>query len=789
MMLLTWIKSRLRNGMIASITLPLVIASALAGYVLLNEVRVFFEAQTVESRSELIVRLTDLIHEQQLERGATSVFMSSNGEQFGNELRAQRAKTDVAAEALKNEIQALDEPVNTRLGAELNIIEETLARRTRHRSDVDAFRITIPEALGHYTAHNRNILTSVKLMGASTNEPDVLVRILSLEAIMTAKEYSGIERAVGSGGFATGEITYRRALRLRDLISRQETALDRFRGISPEAALTELDAVSRLPGSQRLVELREIAFSAVESGDIQGVEASDYFSATSERINGFKALEGNIIEDLEVVKGQLVSFAFTNIAVTLLGVILAFVCAIGLTMYCIRHMLIEVRKISDAGDKLAKGDENAKLPENSPVELGRIVWSINYFRKSVIENQKREAEIMEQQREAEAEARAEEEQRQAEERARSEREAENAREEQRRNQEVAAEISKVVAACATGDFSQRLNLTDKQGTLAEMADGINRISDVVASSLDEIKRTLGYIAEGDLSYRMTGDFAGVFSDIADAVRDATENMEQTIAKVVGATETVTGSARELSGATNDLASRAERNAFMLQQTTGSIGEISSAIGAAAEGAQTAKQNVDAVTQKASKGTTIAKSTKDAMQEIQSSSEGIAKILSVIDDIAFQTNLLALNAGVEAARAGDAGRGFAVVASEVRALAQRSADSSAEIAELIRTATESIGRGVEMVDQTATSLGDIAEDLQGVESQIEEIAGSFQETNRAVGEVTSSTSELDRTTQETAAMLEEANAAVQLLDNEARTLKSEVSTFRLSGASASVGKAA
>ncbi len=789
MMLLNWIKSRLRNGMIASITLPLAIASALAGYVLVGEIRLFMEAEKVESRSGLILRLSNLIHEQQLERGATSVFMSSNGEQFSNELRAQRAKTDVAAEALKNEISNIDEPRNTRLGEVLNSIEETLARRTRHRSDIDAFRISIPEALGHYTTHNASILVSVKLMGASTNESAVLLRILSLEAIMTAKEYSGIERAVGSGGFAAGEISYARALQLRNLISRQETALDRFRGIAHNEAVESLNAISRLEGSMRLVELREIAFAAVQSGDTQGVEAGDFFSATSERINAFKSLEDTLIGDLEVLKSNLLTTAFTNIAVTLAGVVIAFVCAIGMTFYCIRHMLVEVRKISDAGDKLARGDENAKLPEGSPAELGRIVWSINFFRKSVIENQKREAEIAEQQREAEAEARAEEEKRQAEDRARTEKEAEQAREEQRRNQEVAAEISKVVAACATGDFSQRLNLSDKEGTLAEMADGINRISDVVANSLDEIKRTLGHIAEGDLSYRMTGNFAGVFSDIADAVRDATENMEQTIAKVVGATETVTGSARELSGATNDLASRAERNAFMLQQTTSSIGEISSAIGVAAEGAQTAKGNVDAVTRKASEGTTIARSTKDAMQEIQSSSEGIAKILSVIDDIAFQTNLLALNAGVEAARAGDAGRGFAVVASEVRALAQRSADSSAEIAELIRTATDSIGRGVKMVDQTASSLGDIAEDLQGVETQIEEIAGSFQETKRAVGEVTSSTTELDRTTQETAAMLEEANAAVQLLDNEATALKSEVSTFKLSETGPKSAKAA
>ena len=218
--------------------------------------------------------------------------------------------------------------------------------------------------------------------------------------------------------------------------------------------------------------------------------------------------------------------------------------------------------------------------------------------------------------------------------------------------------------------------------------------------------------------------------------------------------------------------------MMLQQTAQSISEISKAMGTAAEAAHAAKTEVGEVSQKARKGTSIAENTMHAMQEIQASSEGISKIMGVIDEIAFQTNLLALNAGVEAARAGDAGRGFAVVASEVRALAQRSSDSSREINSLIEGATQSISRGVEMVDNTVGSLTGIASDLQDVESQIEQVATSFQETRRIVGEVSSSTSELDKTTQETAAMLEEANAAVQLLDNEARSLTADVSAFRL-----------
>lgn len=779
MLLVKWINARLRNGMIASIMLPLIIATALATAFLWNEARTLVQSRALINSIDLIAAMSGLVHEQQKERGATSVLLSSNGEAFRTELDTQRRLTDAATRRFQDTLAQKDLDPATPLGATLARITDVLAARAAHRIRVDALNIPVADALELYTAHNADLLLATKQIGAVSPDSVIIEQVLALEALMTGKEFAGIERAVGSGGFASGAFNMARVLRLQSLITRQNAALQQFRDVASAPDLDALAAIDDLPGAQALLGLRDAAFASLASGDLQGITPSDYFSATTERINGFKAMEDAMVQSIQSLARGKAQRALSFILGISAAMLLAFGCAVVLTSYCITRMLRSVRAISDAADKLARGDEDAKLPGDNPAELGRIVWSIDYFRQSVIDGKKREVETAAKQRAAEEAARAEEEKRQAAEKEHAEQEARAAREDQQRSEKTAAEIAAVVAACAQGDFSQRLSTDEQQGALAEMSRGINRISEVVEHSLSEVRRTLSYLAQGDMTFRMEGAYEGIFDDIATATTEATVTMARTLSTVMDATNNVSASASEISSATAQLAKRSEHNAKMLVQTASAIDNVSEAINVSAEASQAAKTSVGDVSAKARSGTKIAENTMAAMQEIKSTSDGISKIMSVIDDIAFQTNLLALNAGVEAARAGEAGRGFAVVAAEVRALAQRSSDSSREITKLIEAARDSIGRGVGMVDQSVGALGEIAEELVGVEAQIEQIAGATQETTRNVGEVAASTGELERSTQDTAAMLEEANAAVQALSNEAQSLKAEMGAFRLS----------
>lgn len=764
--------------MLACVAFPMLVAVIFGGVLALRDWQDLKAARLVEERSAFIATLSSLVHEQQLERGATSVFLSSGGTSFRAELDAQRLKTNIATQDFYAELEKTDLRDGNGFRELVDGMLEGLRGREAHRSAIDAMRIPLGEALGHYTEINGSALAVVKKISANAGSVELAQRVLALQSLMYAKEFAGIERAVGSGGFAAGSFTIQRGLQLKTLIARQDSGLDRFFDVAREENVRALQAVLDSAAANELIRLRDIAFAAVESRDLQDVTANQFFAASSDRINGFKALEDAMVEQVAFAAANKVQSALWQVAGIFVALVSAFAAASGMTWYAIRNMLRSVRKIADAGDKLARGDKDAKLPDDSPRELGRIVWSINFFRESVVEAQAREAELNAAREAAEAKARAEDNARAAQEKQRMEADAAAARAESERLEAYASEVARVVDACGRGDFDKRLEAGDVEGALAEVSNGLNRISDSVSASLNEVERALSHLADGDMTYRMSGDFSGVFAQISKAVSGATARMSETIERVVASTETVTTSASELAGTTQDLARRSEANAGNLLETTQAVEEISSAISQASTSAQEARRDVGEATKNAAKGSSVAEATRASMAEIKSASEEISKILGVINSIAFQTNLLALNAGVEAARAGEAGRGFAVVATEVRGLAQRTSESSEEINGLIGHATQTIAKGVDMVDRMATALTDIAADMARVEKQIDEIAQGFEETRRAAGAVAGSTSQLETSSAQVTAMLEEASAAVATLSAEARELGVAVGAFRI-----------
>jgi methyl-accepting chemotaxis protein len=167
-----------------------------------------------------------------------------------------------------------------------------------------------------------------------------------------------------------------------------------------------------------------------------------------------------------------------------------------------------------------------------------------------------------------------------------------------------------------------------------------------------------------------------------------------------------------------------------------------------------------------------------MTDISESSHRIADITSLIESIAFQTNILALNAAAEAARAGDSGRGFAVVAAEVRTLAQRSSVAAKEIKELIDASVAKVDSGSEQAGKVNVSMSSVRDAIRRVTDVIGEIATASEEQSRGIEQVNLAVTQMDEVTQQNAALVEEASAAAQSLNEQASRLQQSVGAFKL-----------
>nr|WP_280921021.1 methyl-accepting chemotaxis protein [Herbaspirillum sp. 1130] len=167
-----------------------------------------------------------------------------------------------------------------------------------------------------------------------------------------------------------------------------------------------------------------------------------------------------------------------------------------------------------------------------------------------------------------------------------------------------------------------------------------------------------------------------------------------------------------------------------------------------------------------------------MSAIKQASTRIVEIIAVIDGIAFQTNILALNAAVEAARAGDEGRGFAVVAAEVRNLAQRSATAAREIKGLIDDTVEQVGVGSLLVQQAGETMRSVVGSVEQVTAIVAEIARASDDQSKGITEINFAIGQMDGVTQQNAALVEQAAAASQGLQDQAGLLSTLVGRFRL-----------
>lgn len=328
-----------------------------------------------------------------------------------------------------------------------------------------------------------------------------------------------------------------------------------------------------------------------------------------------------------------------------------------------------------------------------------------------------------------------------------------------------------------GDLSAEINY-QSQNEIGKLADSLRSVFTSLQNVVREISYTLEKISDKDISMDSIRNYAGDFAPISTSMNTILNSLNEFFSIIQVSAEQVRSGSGQVSSSAQELAQGATEQASTIEEVSASIFDVSQKVKENSNNVLQAVEFIDSTTKHVKDSNLQMKEMLSAMEEIETSSSEIRKIIKVIEDIAFQTNILALNAAVEAARAGEAGKGFSVVAEEVRNLAAKSADAANQTTQLIESSIHKVSEGSLIANNTAQVLDEATLQIENVEKQIREIEKASDLQANAMLEISQGIEQVSAVVQTNSATSEESAAASEELTAQADMLKEELIKFKL-----------
>ncbi len=387
-------------------------------------------------------------------------------------------------------------------------------------------------------------------------------------------------------------------------------------------------------------------------------------------------------------------------------------------------------------------------------------------------------------------------------------------------QRAIREVNQVVSAIAQGDFDIRIT-TELRGDLAAMKSAVNNsaqsikvtmdaIRDVMQTlhdghfgtqihaqvngefkvtldraaqataalqtMMDEIGHVMSRVSQGDLTSRVHAQGRGDLQQLKDNINQSLDTLALTLREINTNTQLLASQATQTSQAVSQIASGADTQ-------TNAISQVATALRMSADSIADVSSNTESASYQSRESVALVRSGKQKMMQmaevvnnIAANSQKINKISEVIESIANRTNLLSLNAAIEAARAGEQGKGFAVVADEVGKLAVSSAESTKEIAILVKQASLEATRAVETVTGVNEDMDKIEAGAGKTDGMLQRISAAVEEQSSALQEIDANVANLSHIAGSNAAASDELTATAMELAKIADNNRREVAKF-------------
>ncbi|WP_345792654.1 nitrate- and nitrite sensing domain-containing protein [Thauera sp. JM12B12] len=760
--------------------------------------------------SQLSVQINAVVHELQKERGLSAGFIGSRGGRFKAELATQQQDSDKVRAALDawlagTERQTLGGQIEKALAEAQTRMAELQAVRSR----VNGLSIPGPESFNYFTGTIERLITVINIAASAAEEVELSRGMNAYLMFVLAKEQAGRERASVNGLFAANaaaDLALHR--RIITILTAQDTYLSTFRSLAAQEWQDALQRVLDSEPGRETARLRQIALDRMEQGEF-GVEPASWFATITRKIDLMKVEEDRFAAALMNRAQMLNADSSTQLALSI-AMTIAVLIAAALFGLQVTGLLRGLRGNAEAAHRIAQGRLDEKIEVHHQNELGEIEGALAEVQTNLHAMIDDASMLAQAAVDGRLETRADASRHQGDYRRivqgvndtldavigplnvaadyvdRIAKGAIPARITDTYNGDfntiknnlntaidavngLVADAVMLAQAAVEGRLETRADAAKHQGDYRRIVEGVNATLDAVIAPIDEVKRVMVALSGGDLTQKITDDYAGDFQVLQNAVNDSMDKLAEIIEQVRGAADALTNAAGQVSATAQSLSQSSSEQAASVEETSASIEQMSASINQNSENAKITDSMATKAASEAGEGGQAVKSTVEAMKNI-------AGKIGIIDDIAYQTNLLALNAAIEAARAGEHGKGFAVVAAEVRKLAERSQVAAQEIGELA-------GNSVHLAERAGTLLDEIVPSINKTSDLVQEIASASQEQTAGVGQINNAMGQLNKATQQNASASEELAATAEELGGQAGQLQELMEFFTIDDASA------
>ncbi|MFI3186494.1 MAG: methyl-accepting chemotaxis protein [Methylococcaceae bacterium] len=812
--------SSLKSKLFLMAAVPALALLYFAGAGVFERLSISTEMVKLEALVDVSVKIGALAHEMQKERGMSATFIGSKGSKFAAELPAQRSKTDTADQALQTALKSFD-PASYSDGLKLLLDEATsnLAELATKRNSITSLSLEVAQSSAYYTKTIGYLLDVPSQVSTLSSNSEISRLSASYSSLLKAKERAGRERALLAAAFVADQLTPVTQIQFLKNFSAQDVYTDLFFAYALDSQKEFYKA--KVSGSA-VDEVDRIKKVTMEKGNEPGlgIDPIYWFKTVTAKIDLIKEVEDRLSFDLLEATGKIKSHAQFMAIIFSILTLLSLLLTSVLSFYISRGILRSINSLQQVATAIAKGDLSSSIDITQKDEMGELLRSmsamqtaLNAFVHALGRVSQKHAEGMVKEQIDAAQfpgtygKMAHEVNNLVQSRITINRRiigivAQYAKGDfsdemdvlpgesgvitQTMNNvkkaflDVNSEIKMLAEAGAVGDFSKRSDADKFEFMFKGILTDLNSLIETCDIGFNDVMRVARGMAEGDLTQTITNDYPGLFGQTRDGINDTVESLKGLVGEIQESADTISNAAKEIAAGNNDLSYRTEEQAASLEQTAASMEELTSTVQANSENAKHANRLALGATDIAGKGVEVVSRVISTMEGINESSRKVVDIISVIDGIAFQTNILALNAAVEAARAGEQGRGFAVVAVEVRNLAQRAAAAAGEIKGLIGDSVEKVEDGTKLVAQAGKTMEEIVGAIRGVTAIMTEISAASMEQTSGIEQVNQAIGQMDDVTQQNAALVEQAAAAAESLEEQTQNLAVTVAHFKLDG---------